>query len=280
MRELDVSVITDAVRRLCIKANTELSPDVEARLRQARDEEPWPAAQAMLSDLVQNLDVARREHVAICQDTGIATVFLEIGQDVHLVGGDLTEAVNRGVAAGYTEGYLRKSLVRDPLRRVNTNDNTPATLHMRIVPGEAVRITVAPKGAGSENMCTVKMLVPAEGIEGVRRFVVDWVTGAGGRPCPPTVVGVGIGGGFDSVAQLAKEALLRPLDEPNPDPFYDQLEHEMLDEINQSGVGPQGIGGRTTALAVLIKAAPTHIAMLPVAVCVNCHFARHASEVL
>lgn len=262
--------------RLCIEANTCLPAGAEAALRAAREAEPWPAARGILEDLCSNLDIARATRLPICQDTGLVTVFLELGQDVHISGGGLDEAVQEGVRRGYAEGYLRKSVVRDPLRRVNTGDNTPAALKLHIVPGEGVRITVSPKGAGSENMCRIKMLTPAEGEEGVRRFVVDAVLSAGGNPCPPTVVGVGIGGGFDTVAAIAREALLRPVGEPNADGYYAAMERELLAEINASGLGPQGLGGRTTALAVYIEVRPTHIAMLPAAVCICCHADRHA----
>ena len=276
MRELSAARITEAVARLCIEANTCLPASAEAALRAAREAEPWPAARGILEDLCSNLDIARATRLPICQDTGLVTVFLELGQDVHISGGGLDEAVQEGVRRGYAEGYLRKSVVRDPLRRVNTGDNTPAALKLRIVPGEGVRITVSPKGAGSENMCRIKMLTPAEGEEGVRRFVVDAVLSAGGNPCPPTVVGVGIGGGFDTVAAIAREALLRPVGEPNADGYYAAMERELLAEINASGLGPQGLGGRTTALAVHIEVRPTHIAMLPAAVCICCHADRHA----
>ncbi len=280
VREVDAAAITDAVARLCVEANLRLPCGVERAIRDAAASEPWPAARATLEDLARNLDVAAEEQVAICQDTGIVTVFVELGQDVHVVGGGLDEAVQEGVRRGYERGYLRKSVVSDPLRRVNTGDNTPATVVVDVVPGDRVELHVAPKGAGSENMCRVAMLKPADGVEGVRSFVLDAVVGAGGRPCPPTVVGVGVGGTFDSVARLAKRALLRPIDEPNPDPLYAGLERELLEAINASGVGPGGLGGATTALAVLVNAAPTHIAMLPVAVCISCHVTRHASEVL
>jgi fumarate hydratase subunit alpha len=280
VREVDAALITESVRKLCIDANLHLPCAVERALRDAADSEPWPSARATLEDLARNLDIAAQEQVAICQDTGIVTVFVDLGQDVHVVGGDLNEAIQEGVRRGYEDGYLRKSVVADPLRRVNTRDNTPAVVVVRIVAGNRIALHVAPKGAGSENMCCIKMLKPADGIDGVRQTVLDAVIGAGGKPCPPTVVGVGIGGTFDSVGRLAKEALLRPIDEPNADPFYAQLERELLGEINASGIGPGGLGGATTALAVLINAAPTHIAMLPVAVCISCHVTRHASEVL
>lgn len=280
MREIEVSQITDIVEKLCIAANEHLPEDVKCAIRSCRACEDGQIAQGILDNIIENFEIADNECVPICQDTGMACVFLEIGQDVHFVGGDLTEAVNEGVRRGYDKGYLRKSVVKDPVRRGNTGDNTPATIYLRLVPGDRLRLTVAPKGAGSENMCAVKMLTPAEGEEGVREFVLDAVKHAGGKPCPPVVVGVGIGGGFDSVSRLAKEALLRPLDEPNPDGLYDKMERELLEAINATGIGPQGLGGRTTALAVRIKAAPTHIAMLPAAVCISCHALRHATEVI
>lgn len=279
IREVNAVAITDAVEELCIRANTQLPPDVKQALDNAHAAEPWPLARQTLELLQQNLCVAAEKDLPICQDTGMACVFIELGQDVH-INGNLDEAVNEGVRRGYEKAYLRKSITADPLQRVNTGDNTPAFLTVHLVPGDGCQITVAPKGAGSENMCAVKMLTPADGEEGVRSFVLDAVKHAGGKPCPPVVVGVGIGGGFDSVPRLAKEALLRPLDEPNPDELYDKMERELLEAINATGIGPQGLGGRTTALAVRIKAAPTHIAMLPAAVCLSCHALRHATEVI
>ena len=278
MREITAAAISDCVRRLCMRANRYLPSDAEAALRTAAETEPWPVAAGILGELCANLDAARETALPICQDTGLVTVFAELGEDVQVSG--FEEAVQEGVRRGYAEGYLRKSVVGDPLRRVNTGDNTPANIYLRLVPGDRLRLTVAPKGAGSENMCAAKMLTPAEGEAGVREFVLDAVKRAGGRPCPPVVVGVGIGGSFDSVPRLAKEALLRSLDEPHPDELYDKMERELLEAINATGIGPQGIGGRTTALAVRIKAAPTHIAMLPAAVCISCHALRHATEVI
>ena len=280
MRELFASEISECVARLCVEANTRLSSDVEAALRFSRENENWPAAKGILSDLCENLDIARSTGLPICQDTGLVTVFVELGQDVHVTGGDFESAVNEGVRRGYAEGHLRKSVVSDPLERVNTGDNTPACIDLCMVPGEHVKITVSPKGAGSENMCRVKMLTPAAGEQGVRDFVLESVKDAGGNPCPPVVVGVGIGGGFDSVARLARRALLRELTSENPVERYAKMERELLDAINATGIGPQGLGGKTTALAVLVEAAPTHIAMLPCAVCICCHADRHATEVL
>ena len=279
MREISAQQIADTVRRLCIEANRSLPGDVRRRIQDCRAQEDWEPAQGILDKIIENYRIADDEQVPICQDTGMACVFLEIGQDVHIMG-DLHAAVDDGVRRGYDEGYLRKSVVRDPLDRVNTGDNTPANIDLRIVPGESEKITISPKGAGSENMCRVKMLTPAEGEAGVRAFVLDAVRNAGGNPCPPIVVGVGIGGGFDSVGRLARRALLRPVDSVNPDEHYAAMERELLEAINATGIGPQGLGGRTTALAVLVEAAPTHIAMLPAAVCICCHADRHAEEVL
>ena len=278
MRLIEAEAVTAAVRRLCMRANRYLPADAEAALRAAAGSEPWGTAAGILSELCLNLDTARETGLPICQDTGLVTVFAELGEDARVPGFD--EAVQEGVRQGYRDGYLRKSVVADPLRRVNTGDNTPAAIYLRLVPGDGLKLTVAPKGAGSENMCALRMLTPAQGESGVRDFVLETVKAAGGKPCPPLVVGVGIGGSFDAVPRLAKEALLRPLDTPHEDGYYDRLERELLEAINSTGIGPQGLGGRTTALAVRIKAAPTHIAMLPAAVCLSCHALRHASEVL
>lgn len=280
MRAIRATDITEAVRDLCIRANCIMNDALLDTLRQAREAESWPVAQATLDCMLENAAIAEREMVPICQDTGAACVFVELGQDVHVEGGSLVDAINTGVALGYTEGYLRKSMVGDPLRRVNTDDNTPALITVDIVDGDALKITLAPKGAGSENMGQLKMLKPADGIEGVRSFVLDAVRHAGPNPCPPIIVGVGVGGNFDHVASLAKRALLRPVGLHNPDPFYAQLEDELLDAINAFGTGPAGFGGATTALAVNIEQSPTHIACLPVAVNINCHVARHEEVVL
>ena len=279
MRTISAAAVTDAVARLCIQANTQLPPDVAAALDRARSQEPWPLARETLDLLWDNLELARRQDLPICQDTGMACVFVELGQEVH-IDGDFEQAVHEGVRRGYGEGYLRKSIVGDPLRRVNTGDNTPAFITLRLVPGDRCAITVAPKGCGSENMSRLGMLRPADGVEGVKRFVVETVQKAGSNPCPPTVLGIGVGGSFDKVAALAKHALLRPLDQPNPDPFYAQLERELLEEINALGVGPQGFGGKTTCLGLAIEAAPTHVAGLPVAVNVSCHVTRRAAAEL
>ena len=280
MRELDVSVIRDAVARLCVEANTRLPEDVRAAIREFQTREDWAIARGVLDQIVENYQIAHRENVPICQDTGMACVFLEVGQEVHFVGGGLYDAVNEGVRRGYTEGYLRKSVVRDPIRRGNTGDNTPAMIHADIVPGDRVTITVAPKGFGSENMSAVKMLKPSDGLDGVKQFILDTVESAGPNPCPPMVVGVGIGGIFEKAAYLAKKALIRPLDVQNPDPYYAALETELLDRINALGIGPQGFGGMTTALGLNIEVLPTHIAGLPCAVNIGCHATRHATEVL
>lgn len=279
MKIINAAQITQAVAELCIRANRELPPDIERAMRLAEKNEPWPIGADTMSVLCRNIDAARENCLPICQDTGCACVFAELGQDVHIEG-DFEAAVNAGVSRGYTEGYLRKSMVQDPLRRGNTGDNTPAAITLRLVPGDSLKLTVAPKGFGSENMSRLAMLKPADGVEGVKRFVLETVKLAGPNPCPPIVLGVGIGGTFDKVAYLAKHALLRPIDEPNPDPFYTALEKELLEEVNALGIGPQGFGGKTTALGLNIETMPTHVAGLPVAVNVSCHVTRRASAVL
>ena len=279
MREIKAAAVTEAVAALCIEANAHLPADVEAALAAARAAEPWPLAKHTLGLLEKNLEMADQCALPICQDTGMAVVFAEVGQEVH-IDGDFEAAVNEGVRRGYGEGYLRKSIVGDPLRRVNTGDNTPAALHLRLVPGDKLRLTVAPKGFGSENMSRLAMLRPADGVEGVERFVLETVRLAGPNPCPPMVLGVGIGGSFDGVALLAKQALLRPLDRPNPDGYYAKLEKKLLAAVNELGIGPQGFGGKTTALGLAIETAPTHVAGLPVAVNVSCHATRRASAEL
>ena len=280
MRELDVSVVRDTVARLCIEANTHLPEDVKHAIRDFQNREDWAIARNVLDNIVENFHIADAEHVPICQDTGMACVFLEVGQEVHFVGGGLYDAVNEGVKKGYGEGYLRKSVVADPIRRGNTGDNTPAMIHTDIVPGDRVTITVGPKGFGSENMSAIKMLKPSDGLEGVKKFVLDTVEAAGPNPCPPMVVGVGIGGTFEKAAFLAKKALMRPLDVRNPDPWYAELERELLEKINGLGIGPQGFGGLTTALGLNIEVLPTHIAGMPCAVNIGCHATRHKTEVL
>lgn len=279
MRELAAQQLADAVRRLCIEANCSLPGDVRQRIEDCRACESWAPARGILDKIIENYRIADEGQVPICQDTGMACVFLDIGQDVH-ISGDVQKAVDDGVRLGYEDGFLRKSVVRDPLDRVNTGDNTPAMLYVNLVPGEQVTVTVAPKGFGSENMSRIKMLKPSDGLEGVKSFVLQTVEEAGPNPCPPIVVGVGIGGTFDKAAYLAKKALMRPLDVRNEKPFYRELEQELLEKINTLGVGPQGFGGKTTALGVNIETLPTHIAGLPVAVNINCHVTRHKTEVL
>lgn len=280
MREIAASQITDVVERLCIEACQYLPEDVKTAIRQCRKEEDWAIAQGVLDNIIENFEIAEREQVPICQDTGMACVFLEIGQDVHITGGGLREAVDEGVRRGYENGYLRKSVVKDPVRRGNTGDNTPAMLYTEIVSGEQIRVTVAPKGFGSENMSAVRMFKPSAGIEGIKDFILETVEAAGPNPCPPIVIGVGIGGTFDKAALLAKKALLRDLGSKNPDPYYAELEEEMLEKVNCLGIGPQGFGGRTTAIGLNIETLPTHIAGMPCAININCHVTRHKTEVI
>lgn len=277
MREISAEAVADTVARLCVQANTCLPRDVKDGIAAARAAEDWPPAREILDRIMENGEIGGG--FPICQDTGMACVFLEVGQELHIAG-DLAQAVDEGVRRGYAQGYLRKSVVSDPLERVNSGDNTPAMLYTQLVPGDRLAITVAPKGFGSENMSRIAMLKPSDGVEGVKDFIVDTVEQAGPNPCPPIVVGVGLGGTFDKCALLAKKALLRELGTPSPLPFYAELERELLDRINALGIGPQGFGGRTTALAVHIETLPTHIAGLPCAVNINCHVARHATEVL
>jgi len=257
-----------------------LGKDVLAAFEKGLKEEVSPTGKDIFNQLIENANIAREESVPMCQDTGFAVVFLDIGQDVHIAGGDLYEAVNEGVRRGYQEGYLRKSILGHPLERKNTGDNTPAVIHTRIVPGDKLKITIAPKGGGSENMSGLKMLKPAEGVAGVKKFVLETVSAAGPNPCPPIVVGVGIGGTFEKAALLAKEALLRPIDQKSSLPDIAKLEEELLEEINKLGIGPQGLGGRVTALAVHVEIFSVHLASLPVAVNINCHAARHKSIIL
>ena len=278
MKEINVSKITDAVKELCIKANKNLPCDIIDKITTFKDSETNERAVHILEDLEKNIEVSGLMDLPLCQDTGMAVVFLKVGQDVHLVGGDLTEAVNEGVRQGYEEGLLRKSVVADPIRRGNTNDNTPAVIHTEIVSGDSVEITVAPKGFGSENMSGVRMLTPAHGYEGVKKAVLEIVKNASNNPCPPMVIGVGIGGDFEQCALLSKKALCRSTDVRNGDEFYANMEKELLEEINTLNIGPQGFGGDTTALAVNIETAPTHIAGLPVAVNIGCHVTRHATS--
>ena len=280
MKEINVSDITAAVERLCVDANYHLPGDVKCAIESCRACEDGAIAQGVLDKIMENYAIADRENVPICQDTGMACVFLEIGQDVHLVGGDLQDAVDEGVRRGYANGYLRKSVVADPIRRGNTGDNTPAMLYTEIVPGENVKITVGPKGFGSENMSAIRMFKPSAGLQGIKDFILETVENAGSNPCPPIVIGVGIGGTFDKAALLAKKAIMRPLDTHNPDPFYAALEDEMLQKVNALGIGPQGFGGKTTAIGLNIETLPTHIAGMPCAININCHVTRHKTEVL
>jgi fumarate hydratase subunit alpha len=279
MRTITAQQISDTVAKLCIQANKQLPEDIVKAMRESVEKEPWPLAKSTLSVLRDNIDVAAEKNLPICQDTGFACIFAELGQDVHIEG-NFNEAVNEGVRRGYIEGYLRKSVVVDPLRRGNTGDNTPAAITVELVPGDTLKLTLIPKGFGSENMSRLAMLKPADGVEGVKSFVLETVKAAGSNPCPPVVIGVGIGGTFDKVAALAKHALLRPIDQRNADPYYAQLEEELLQEINALGIGPQGFGGKTTAIGLNIETMPTHVAGLPVAVNVNCHVTRRASAIL
>lgn len=280
MREIQVSQITDVIERLCIEANEHLPGDVKDAIQTCRACEDWDIAQGVLDQIIENYEIADQQNVPICQDTGMACVFLEIGQDVHITGGDLTDAVNEGVRRGYDKGYLRKSVVGDPVRRGNTGDNTPAMIYTEIVPGDQLKITVGPKGFGSENMSMIRMFKPSAGLQGIKDFILEVVETAGPNPCPPMVVGVGIGGTFDKAALLAKKALMRPIDTAHEDPYYAELEVEMLEKVNRLGIGPQGFGGRTTAIGLNIETLPTHIAGMPCAVNINCHVTRHKSEVI
>ena len=280
MREIEVSKITEVVEKLCIDANNHLPCDVKKAIEKCRACEDGEIACGVLDNIIENYNIADRENVPICQDTGMACVFLEIGQDVHFVGGDLTDAINEGVRRGYDKGYLRKSVVKDPVRRGNTGDNTPAMIYTEIVPGENVKITLGPKGFGSENMSAVRMFKPSAGLQGIKDFIIETVEAAGPNPCPPIVIGVGIGGTFDKAALLAKKAIMRPLDTHHPDPYYAELEDEMLEKVNQLGIGPQGFGGKTTAIGLNIETLPTHIAGMPCAININCHVTRHKTEVI
>ena len=280
MRTLDVAEITQNIKEMCIEANHFLSKDMEGAMQAAVEKEEAPLGRQILEQLQENMKIAGEDMIPICQDTGMAVIFIEVGQEVHLEGGSLEEAIHEGVRAGYSEGFLRKSVVKDPIYRENTKDNTPAVIHYSIIPGDKVRITVAPKGFGSENMSRVFMLKPADGIEGVKNAVLTAVKDAGPNACPPMVVGVGIGGTFEKCALLAKHALTRPLDSHSDIGYVQELEQELLERINRSGIGPGGLGGCTTALAVNIETYPTHIAGLPVAVNICCHVNRHALRIL
>ncbi|MDR0719147.1 MAG: fumarate hydratase [Treponema sp.] len=279
MRIVEAAQIGEAVTRLYIRANRSLPRDLRDRIRAAYEEEPWPGAKDSLKKIIENFETAEQNQVPVCQDTGMACVFLDIGREVH-VEGNIQAAVDEGIRRACREGYLRASIVADPFRRINTGDNTPAMLYIDFIEGGSITLTVAPKGFGSENMSRVKMLRPSDGEEGLIDFVVNVVEAAGPNPCPPIVAGIGVGGNFDKAALLAKKALLRPLDLPHPDPYYAALERKILRRINALGIGPQGFGGLTTALAVTIEAAPTHIAGLPTAVNINCHVSRHAQEIV
>jgi len=279
MREIDVKLITEKLRDLCMEANTDLGEDVLQAFDRAMEKEESPLGVEILKELKENARIAKEENVPICQDTGFAVVFIELGQDVHLVGGDLREAIFEGIRQGYRNGYLRKSICH-PFTRANTGDNTPVVIHTEIVPGDKMKITVATKGGGSENMSQVIMLTPSDGIEGIKRYVIQRVKESGSNPCPPTIVGVGIGGTFEQAALLAKKSLLRPLGSKNLDPELDRLESEILTEINKLGIGPQGLGGRTTSLAVHLLMMPCHIASFPLAVNIQCHAHRHKEVIL
>ena len=281
MREIDCKEIIEAIKKLCIETNYHLPKDVEERITKCCQEEPYPLAKSTLEQIKENFEISKEGTFPICQDTGMACIFLEIGQDVHIINGNLEDAINEGVRQGYEEGYLRKSIVDDALfSRINTKDNTPAIINYEIVSGDKLKITVAPKGFGSENMCKVKMLKPSDGVEGVKEFVIDAVKQAGPNACPPMVVGVGIGGNFERVALLSKKAMLRKIGTRNPDERYRKLEEELFEEINNLGIGPAGYGGKTTILSLNIENYPTHIAGMPAAVSICCHVARHQEVVL
>lgn len=280
MREIDVSLVKEVVSRLCIKANLYLPSSLEGCIECCQKKEQSPVGKAVFDDIIENINVAKTQLIPICQDTGMAVVFIEIGQDVHFVGGDLYTAINEGVADGYINGKLRLSVVEDPIERKNTGNNTPAVIHTSIVSGDKVSVMVAPKGFGSENMSGIKMMTPSSTIDEIVEYVASVVEKAGSNPCPPIVVGVGIGGDFEQCAYLAKKALCRDVKIRNPKPLYEELEDKMLERINKSGIGPQGFGGTVTALAVNIESAPTHIAGLPVAVNIGCHVTRHAKEII
>ena len=278
LKEIPVDKIIKAIKEMCIEANCYLNEDIKKAIENGFENEENPIAKSVLGDILKNAEIAKEKNAPICQDTGMAVIFLQIGQEVCFTGGNLYDAVNEGVRQGYQEGYLRKSVVADPIRRGNTEDNIPAIIHTEIAEGDKVKITVAPKGFGSENMSAIKMLKPSEGRDGVVKFVIETVKNAGSNPCPPIVVGVGIGGTFEKAAILSKKALLRDIREDNPDEYYSELEKELLEKINETNVGPQGFGGKTTALGVNVETFPTHIAGLPVAVNISCHVTRHLSR--
>ncbi len=277
MREVHVSEVTALVRRLCMEANYHLPEDIQQSFVRGKEAEQSPLGKTIFDEMIRNCRLACDQEVPICQDTGTAVIFASVGQDVHLVGGAFEDAVNEGVRQGYTDGYLRKSIVSDPLRRVNTNDNTPAVVHTRLVPGEEIEIIVAPKGGGSENMSALKMFTPAATRDQIVAYIADTVIAAGSNPCPPVIIGVGLGGTADKASELAKKALLRPVDVHSADEFYAEMERDILERVNKSGVGPQGLGGTITALACAIEPYPTHIASLPCAISIGCHITRHAA---
>lgn len=277
MREVHVSEVTALVRRLCMEANYHLPEDIQQSFVRSKEAEQSPLGKTIFDEMIRNCRLACDQEVPICQDTGTAVIFATVGQDVHLVGGAFEDAVNEGVRQGYTDGYLRKSIVSDPLRRVNTNDNTPAVLHTRLVPGEEIEIIVAPKGGGSENMSALKMFTPAATRDQIVAYIADTVIAAGSNPCPPVIIGVGLGGTADKASELAKKALLRPVDVHSADEFYAEMERDILERVNKSGVGPQGLGGTVTALSCAIEPYPTHIASLPCAISIGCHITRHAA---
>lgn len=280
VRTIHVSRITEAIENLCIEANLVLNRDIREALEKGAISEKSETGRSVLQSLIKNADIAFQESLAICQDTGMVVIFVEIGQQVQIIGGSLEEALNQGVRQGYKKGYLRKSVVKDPLKRDNTGDNTPAIIHYSIIEGDSLTLHVAPKGFGSENMSALRMLKPSDGVDGVKKAVLDAVSQAGANPCPPIIVGVGIGGSMEMAAIMAKKALMRPIDESNPDPYYKALEAELLEGINKLGIGPAGLGGSNTALGVNINIYPTHIAGLPVAVNIGCHVTRHKSITL
>lgn len=280
MREIEAGLIAKEVKRLVMEANFFLPKDVMDKLKEFKEAEKWELASNTIGKIIENADIAQNTKSPMCQDTGMVVVFVDLGQDVHVVNGSIEDAINEGIRNGYEEGFLRKSVVKDPLNRVNTKDNTPGVIHYNIVAGDKLTIMVGPKGFGSENMSRIKMLKPADGLQGVKDFVLESVTLAGPNPCPPIVVGVGIGGTFEKTAFLAKKSLMRDLNEYNADPFYENLEKELLEEVNALGIGPQGYGGKTTAIKVNIETYPTHIAGLPVAVNINCHATRHKQVIL
>jgi len=281
MREINVELISDTVERLCIESNYYLPHDVKKSLEDALEKEESPLAKDIIGDIIKNQEIARKNNVPICQDTGLAVIFLELGQDVRLIGGDLNDAIDEGVRRGYKNGYLRKSAVDDPfIARKNTGDNTPAIIHTKIVPGDKIKLIFAPKGGGSENMSALAMLKPSDGVKGIKQFVLDTVEKAGPNPCPPIIVGIGVGGTIEKTTLIAKQAMLRKVGGRNPNPDIARIEEELLEEINKLGIGPQGFGGRITALAVHIETFPAHIASMPVAVNIQCHAARHQEAVI